>query len=655
MQTATLHTSYRERESCSLPFPSKMNYQHILQQYWGYTSFRGIQQEIIESIGSGKDTLGLMPTGGGKSITFQVPAMAQQGLCLVITPLIALMKDQVRNLKSRGIKAAAIYSGMSQQEIIITLENCIYGNYKFLYISPERLSSELFLAKLRHIPVCFITVDESHCISQWGYDFRPSYLKISDIRKLLPSVPVLALTATATPEVVKDIQQKLQFKEENVFRMSFERKNLAYVVRKTENKESEMLHILKRMSGTAIIYTRSRSRTQEIAHTLIQNGITAEFYHAGLENEEKDLRQKRWQEDQSRVMVATNAFGMGIDKPDVRLVIHADLPDSPEAYFQEAGRAGRDGNTSYAVLLIGQKDPATLKQRIASSFPDKDFIREIYEHISYFYQIAMGGGQDELHEFDITKFCQAFKHYPTPTESALKLLTQAGYIEYSEAEENSSRLRFTIQREEIYSLREEPKSDELIRTILRNYSGVFTDYAYISETLLARTTGFSLQEIYALLKSLAHRHIIHYIPQKRIPHILFVRRREEASRLIISRDIYELRKERFEQRISAMIDYATSTDKCRSRILLHYFGESNNHNCLLCDVCRTKNSSMAISNGLVNEITEQLKTTLEKDKEVTLQEFCDEMKKLCPAEKTISILRYLESNGTIQITGEVIR
>lgn len=402
-----------------------MDYQGILKQYWGYDHFRGIQEDIINSIGSGKDTLGLMPTGGGKSVTFQVPALAQPGLCLVITPLIALMKDQVRNLRDRGIKAVAIYSGMTREEIVIALENCIFGDYKFLYISPERLDSEIFQIKLRSMKVCMITVDESHCISQWGYDFRPAYLKISDIRKLLPGIPVLALTATATPEVVKDIQQRLGFEKENVFRMSFERSNLAYIVRRTENKADELLHILKSVNGSAIVYTRNRKKTKEIALLLNQNDITATFYHAGLSNELKDQHQKDWVSGTCRVMVATNAFGMGIDKPDVRLVLHADFPDSPEAYFQEAGRAGRDGQKAYAVLLYAQNDKVLLKKRIADTFPEKEYIRKVYEDINYYYQMAMGDGLGCTYAFNIDEFCQNFKHFPIQVDSALKILTRA--------------------------------------------------------------------------------------------------------------------------------------------------------------------------------------------------------------------------------------
>ena len=370
-----------------------MTYKEILKRYWGYDNFRGIQEEIIESIGNGHDTLGLMPTGGGKSITFQVPALSKDGICIVITPLIALMKDQVRNLRERGIKAIAVYSGMTREEIIVALENCIFGDYKFLYISPERLDTEIFRTKLRNMKVSMITVDESHCISQWGYDLRPAYLKIAEIRQLLPDVPVLALTATATPEVVDDIQRKLEFRESSqVFRMSFERKNLAYIVRPTENKQEELLHILNKVKGSAIVYTRNRKRTREVAELLNDNNLTATFYHAGLNNDVKDLRQKEWLQEEKRVMVATNAFGMGIDKPNVRIVIHMDMPDSPEAYFQEAGRAGRDGQKAYAVLLYAKSDKVNLKKRITDTFPDKDYIRDVYENLQYYFQMAMGDG-----------------------------------------------------------------------------------------------------------------------------------------------------------------------------------------------------------------------------------------------------------------------
>ena len=498
-----------------------MDYRSILKQYWGYDNFRGIQADIIESIGSGKDTLGLMPTGGGKSITFQVPALAQPGLCLVITPLIALMKDQVRNLRDRGIKATAIYSGMTREEILIALDNCIFGNYKFLYISPERLGTEIFQLKLRSMKVSMITVDESHCISQWGYDFRPAYLQISEVRKLLPDVPVLALTATATPEVVKDIQERLAFRKENVFRMSFERQNLAYIVRRTENKAEELLHILQSVSGSAIVYTRNRKKTKEAALFLNANQITATFYHAGLNNEIKDQRQKSWLTGEHRVMVATNAFGMGIDKPDVRIVIHLDFPDSPEAYFQEAGRVGRDGQKAYAVLLYARNDQATLKKRIADTFPEKDYIRKVYEDVNYYYQMAMGDGLGCTYAFNIDEFCHNFKHFPIQVDSALKILTRAGYLEYTDEQDNASRILFTLQRDELYRIHENsPETENLIRTILRLYTGIFTDYAYINEDTLALRTGLTRQQIYETLVLLTKRHILHYIPGKKTPYII---------------------------------------------------------------------------------------------------------------------------------------
>ncbi len=624
-----------------------MSYHEILKQYWGYDKFRGIQEEIIESIGAGKDTLGLMPTGGGKSITFQVPALAQEGLCIVITPLIALMKDQVRNLRDRGIKAIAIYSGMSRQEILIALENCIFGNYKFLYISPERLNTEIFLTKLSSMKVNMITIDESHCISQWGYDFRPAYLNIAEIRKHLPGVPVLALTATATPEVVTDIQKRLEFTQENVFRMSFERNNLAYIVRPTDSKLEEMVHILQRMSGSAIVYVRSRRKAKEITEHLVKEGITANFYHAGLDNAVKDLRQKQWQEDACRVMVATNAFGMGIDKPDVRVVIHIDLPDSIEAYFQEAGRAGRDGNKAYAVILYSKGDKTTLHKRIPDTFPDKEYIKQVYEHVQYYYQMAMGDGLGCIKVFNLEEFCRTFKHFPVQAHNALKLLTQAGYLEYTDEQDNASRILFLLRRDELYRLREESKEVEaLIQTILRSYTGLFTEYTFISEAAMSVRTGLTRQQIYNALVSLSKRRIIDYIPQRKTPYIIYTRERMEQNRINIPRSVYEERKERYETRIEAMIEYATAENACRSRMLLHYFGEKNEHDCGQCDICIDKKRKAAIKPNDLSTIKEDIIRLL-SEQALTSTDIMQKLNR--EKEEVATVLQYMSNEELVQI------
>ena len=580
--------------TCSDPQPPNSGglYQQLLKQYWGYDDFRGIQREIIESIGAGHDTLGLMPTGGGKSITFQIPALAKEGTCIVVTPLIALMKDQVSHLKERGIRAAAIYSGMTRDAIVQTLENAIFGGIKLLYISPERLSSELFQQKLRHMKVSFICVDEAHCISQWGYDFRPSYLSICDIRKLKPGIPVLALTATATPEVIDDIQDKLAFSEKRVFRMSFERKNLVYVVRQTENKEEELLHILQSVSGSAIVYTRSRQRTKDTAEMLSRNGLSATFFHAGLDHIEKDQCQKAWQSGHTRIIVATNAFGMGIDKPDVRLVIHLDCPDSIEAYFQEAGRAGRDGLRAYAVLLYNPSDRPKLEQRITTQFPDKEYIRKVYEHLAYFYEIGIGSGYDRTFEFPIEKFCRTYRHFPLPVVSALNILNRSGYIEYREEEDTQARVMFLLERDELYRLKNNtPQEDTLIVTLLRNYTGLFNDYQYIDEAFLAQQTEMTRPQVYMTLRELAQKNILVFIPQKKTPYVRYMQRREDAEHLMIPRAAYEDLKEKFTIRIGKMVEYATENHECRSRFLLRYFGETDTKDCEQCDICLDRRSS----------------------------------------------------------------
>ena len=561
-------------------------FQSILQKYWGYPDFRGIQRNIIESIASGRDTLGLMPTGGGKSITFQVPALAQEGVCIVITPLIALMKDQVLHLKERGILADAIYADKSRSEILQTLDNTIFGGVKILYVSPERLASEMFQTKLRHIHVSFITVDEAHCISQWGYDFRPSYLQIADIREMKPGVPILALTATATPEVVEDIQEKLHFSEKNVFKMSFERKNLAYVVREAEDKQSEMIHILQSVGGSAIIYARSRKRTKEMAQLLSQQGITATFYHAGLDPDVKDQRQKAWQKDEVRVMCATNAFGMGIDKPDVRMVIHIDCPDSLEAYFQEAGRAGRDGQKSYAVLLYNKHDELKLSKRVEDTFPQKELIQDIYEHLAYFYQIGVGSGQGKTFEFDIEKFCIIYKYFPTKVDAALRILERSGYLHYEDNPDGKARVMFLLGRNDLYLLDQlSPSQDAVVTALLRSYGSLFVDLTYIDEAMIARQAELTIQQVYFALKSLAARHIIKFIPRRKIPFITYTRDRVDGNKVVIPKEVWESRREQYEKRIKSMIHYAKNDEECRSKQLLAYFGEENDSECKQCDVC----------------------------------------------------------------------
>ncbi len=570
-------------------------YSSLLKQYWGFDDFRGIQREIIESIGAGNDTLGLMPTGGGKSITFQVPALAMEGVCIVITPLIALMKDQVQNLRKRGIKAAAIHTGLQHDDILQTLENAIFGGVKFLYVSPERLSSELFRTKLRHMKVCFICVDEAHCISQWGYDFRPSYLEIAQIRKDLPGIPILALTATATPQVIDDIQLRLAFRHKCVFRMSFERKNLAYVVRHSSDKEQQLIHILKHVDGAAIVYARSRRHTQEYANLLKKAGFSATFFHAGLDNAEKDRRQSAWQHDEVRIMVATNAFGMGIDKPDVRLVIHVDCPSSIEAYFQEAGRAGRDGKKAWAVMLFNGSDQRKLHKRIQDTFPNKDYIRKVYDSLAYFYQIGIGSGYNRIFEFPIDKFCYAYGLNAVQTVSSLQILDRAGYIEYIEEEESQARVKFLLERDDLYRLQgNSPDEDKVIVTLLRNYSGLFCDYVYIDEAHIAQQTFLTLPLVYQALKLLSQKRILSFIPQKRTPYIRYRQRREDSKHLLFPSSVYEDLKQRFAQRIESIIAYATTDNQCRSRQLLNYFGEEHTHECKQCDVCLDRSGESSI-------------------------------------------------------------
>lgn len=619
-------------------------YTDILKKYWGYDQFRPLQENIIESVASGKDTLGLMPTGGGKSLTFQVPAMSMEGVCIVITPLIALMKDQVENLSKSEISAAAIFAGLSRDEVNTILDNAVFEAYKFLYVSPERLSTTLFLEKVKHMKVSMIAVDESHCISQWGYDFRPSYLKIADIREHLPGIPVLALTATATPDVVDDIQERLGFPEKNVFRKSFHRSNLAYVVRKTENKEDQLLQILKKVPGTSVVYVRNRKRTKEIADLINAAGISAEHFHAGLSNEMKDARQLRWKKSETRVIVSTNAFGMGIDKSDVRSVVHLDLPDSPEAYFQEAGRAGRDEKKAYAVLLYNQSDITKLKKRIADSFPPKEFVLKTYEALGNYYQIGAGSGLDAVFPFDLADFCHQFKLPILMAHHALHILQYAGYLELTDEQDNSSRLMILAGREELYGLKLHPEQDQLMHILLRSYTGLFTEPAYINEDMIAGRLSWTRDRVYEQLKMLAANRIIQYIPRKKTPFITFIREREETSRVNIGPEAYEIRKDRYVKKISGMMQYATEENICRSKLLLAYFGDKDLNDCGQCDVCLAKSEKEIRENEFQRIRVEILK--LLQDKLLNTADLV----KLVPykEQKIMHVLRFMMDQGEIQ-------
>ena len=615
------------------------NLKDTLEQYWGYTSFRPLQEEIIHSVLDGRDTLGLMPTGGGKSITFQVPAMMMEGLCIVVTPLIALMKDQVDNLRSKGIKATTVYSGMTADEINKHFDNCIYGDYKFLYISPERLHTELFKRKLTLMNVCMIVVDESHCISQWGYDFRPSYLRIADLRKMLPeNIPVLALTATATPQVVDDIQDKLLFRQKHVLRKSFTRDNLAYIVRHTENKMDELIHILYKIDGTSIVYVRNRQQTQEIAKALQQAGFPAHFFHAGLNRDEKNLRQDAWKKGSCRIIVATNAFGMGIDKPDVRTVIHIDMPGSLEEYFQEAGRAGRDEKKAYAIALCSSNETSKLKKRMSDEYPDKKFILRVYEALGHYLQIAIGFGAFLPRDFSLPNFCKIFKLPSTQTHYALKILESAGYIEYIEEPDSNSRLMFLVHRDELYKLHADKLTDDIIQVILRSYTGPFADFVFIDESLIATRTASTREAVYNALVLLSKTHVINYIPQKKLPQIVYTRNREETRHVFIPRNTYEERRERTLQRISKVVEYITELNVCRTRLLLNYFGEKSDTDCRQCDICLQKRET-GLKNWEFNTVRETFFRLVENNPSQNIQTLADALP--LDKEKNLQAIRFL--------------
>jgi ATP-dependent DNA helicase RecQ len=567
------------------------SFRQILIRYWGYPDFRPLQLDIIESVAAGKDTLGLMPTGGGKSITFQVYSLSQEGICVVITPLIALMKDQVESLNSRGIKALAIHSGMSGREIKITLDNAVWGKYKFLYISPERLNSERFRERLEQMNVNLITVDEAHCISQWGYDFRPSYLNIVRLREILPNVKILALTATATPKVADDIQEKLGFKKKNTLKMSFQRENLSYLVRSVENKTGYLIDTIKKVKGSGIIYVRSRKATREIADELQKHAISADFYHAGLSNLVRSRKQDNWLAGKTRVIVATNAFGMGIDKANVRFVIHIQPPDSLEAYYQEAGRAGRDGKKSAAVLLYNNTDTTKLKKHVSVAFPEIANIKRIYDALCNYLEVAIGFAKGQIFEFHLQGFAQAFKFQQAMVYNSLKILQREGYLEFTEEVDSPSRVYFIVSRDELYKFQVANAGyDGFVKLVLRSYTGLFTGYVAIDEELLAKRAGISQEQVYNYLKHLRKSNVIDYVPRNRTPYIYFAKERIAVDRLKISKESYDLRKKELAKRIDAVIEYGTSTTKCRSRILLEYFGETDAASCGVCDVCKSLHS-----------------------------------------------------------------
>ncbi|HKI88041.1 MAG TPA: ATP-dependent DNA helicase RecQ [Draconibacterium sp.] len=583
------------------------DYRQILTRYWGYSEFRALQLEIIQSIADGKDTLGLMPTGGGKSITFQVYSLSEKGICLVITPLIALMKDQVENLNRRGIKALAIHSGMSSLEIKFTLDNAVWGEYKFLYVSPERLGSERFKERLIQMDVNLITVDEAHCISQWGYDFRPSYMNIIQLREILPDVKFLALTATATPKVADDILEKLGFKTKNILKMSYRRENLKYLVREVENKDGYLLDTLKKVSGSGIVYVRSRKVAREIAGELKKNKISADYYHAGLNNYARSQKQDLWLSGKIRVIVATNAFGMGIDKSDVRFVIHIDPPDSLEAYFQEAGRAGRDGKKAAAVLLFNNADKTKLKKHVTVAFPETASIKRVYQALCNYFQIAEGYGKSQVFEFSLQSFAQAFNFQQAMVYNSLKILQREGYIEFTEEVDSPSRIYFTVSRDDLYKFQVANASlDGFIKLILRSYTGLFSGYVVVDEELLARRAGMEQEQVYTFLKHLRASKIIDYVPRNRTPFIYFSKERVKIERLKISKENYDMRKLDFLNRVNAVIHYATSKTKCRSQLLLEYFGENDSERCGQCDICKSV-EQMEISTYEFDEISSLIK------------------------------------------------
>ncbi len=628
-----------------------MEPKQILAKYWGYDAFRPLQEEIIVSVLQGHDTLALLPTGGGKSLCFQVPALAREGICIVVSPLIALMKDQVANLVKRNIKAVAIFSGLSASEIDVAIDNCIYGNVKFLYLSPERLTTDIIRLRIPKMKVNLLAIDEAHCISQWGYDFRPPYLKIAEIRELLPDTPVMALTATATREVMTDICNRLEFKKEKVFIKSFERKNLTYAVLKEENKLERLLKICSKLAGTGIVYVRNRRKTKEIAQYLQNNRIKADFYHAGLDPATRDKKQLNWTRETCRVIVSTNAFGMGIDKPNVRFVVHMDLPDSPEAYFQEAGRAGRDEKKAYAVLLYNNSDIIDLDKFFENSYPPLDFIKKVYNALGNYYQIATGSGKDKRYNFVLTDFCSHYNLERITTFNALKILEKEGYILLSEAMANPSKLLVMLNKEELYRFMVgNPSYDSLLKTILRSYTGLFTEFTRIDEKEIASRFNTGEEEVVNKLKKLHQLRVLHYEPQNAKPRVTFVSGRQDASGISLSPENYSERKSFAGQRVRAMKHYVTAENKCRSSILLEYFGEKDTERCGKCDICLERNK-LDLSKLEFDQVVELIKPVLTK-KEMSIKALVDSLKTNIPEKRIIKVIQWLIDNNKIRLNPE---
>lgn len=626
------------------------NARQILTRYWGHTSFRPLQEEIIKSVLDNKDTLALLPTGGGKSVCFQVPAMMSDGICIVISPLIALMKDQVGNLRKKGIKALAIISGMSRHEVDVAFDNCTFGDYKFLYLSPERLSGDYTRSRIERMNVNLIAVDEAHCVSQWGYDFRPPYLQIERIRELHPDVPVLALTATATPEVVTDIQQKLGFKHENVFRKSFERKNLSYIVLYHEDKVAKMLDVIHKVNGSAIVYVRSRKGTKETAGLLQQNGITTEFYHAGLKADERNQKQQRWLNGEVRVMVATNAFGMGIDKPDVRLVIHLDMPDSLEAYFQEAGRAGRDEKQSYAILFFGDEEIKTAEKRFEISFPPLDVIKNVYHAIGNYLQVPLHTGRGVSYDFDLNDFAAQYQFDPLVAYHSIRVMELDGYLALSESVSLPSRIMFTVNNDQLYKFQlQHATLDYLIKVILRSYTGLFDEYVKINEKEISQRSNTDVTIVIKNLEFLERTGIIEYIKQTDKPQLTFTAERHDRSELRISKESLQDRKERYRKRQQSILQYATTLYRCRNAMLLQYFGEDNPKRCGTCDYCRSRNK-LSVSDEQFDLISEKVMNLI-RLKPHTVNALLSELK-MTNEDNALAVIQWMVDNQQLEYSSE---